>query len=143
MRLKIALYLCCCANLLAACAAPSPDFASKSGRPHPRAEAVLAPTPALGDRQVLREGIELYESGDYNGAIRVLASPEVANGRVRVRVTALKYAAFSYCVTDRAAQCQQAFEKALKLDPQFELAPGEYGHPLWGPAFAKAKARAG
>jgi hypothetical protein len=54
-------------------------------------------------------------------------------------VTALKYTAFSYCVTSRPAQCRQAFDKALKLDPAFELAPGEYGHPLWGPVFAKAK----
>jgi hypothetical protein len=54
-------------------------------------------------------------------------------------VTALKYTAFSYCVTSRPAQCRQAFDKALRLDPSFQLAPGEYGHPLWGPVFAKAK----
>lgn len=156
MRLQFSLPLCCCASLLAGCADLSPYFASTPAKPHPRAEAVLAkappsapaqvqassPAPA-GDAAALREGIRLYENGDYNAAIRRLSSPEVANGPVRMRVTALKYTAFSYCVTNRAAQCQRAFEAALKLDPKFELAPGEYGHPLWGPVFAKAKARAG
>jgi hypothetical protein len=54
-------------------------------------------------------------------------------------VTALKYTAFSYCVTSRPAQCRQAFDRALRLDPSFDLAPGEHGHPLWGPVFTKAK----
>lgn len=161
MNMKLALSLCCCAGLVAGCADLSPYFAKTPAQPHPRAEAVLAkapppapaPTPAptaapaappaTGDAQALREGIRLYENGDYNAAIRRLSSPEVANGPLRMRLTALKYMAFSYCVTNRAAQCQQAFEKALKLDPNFELAPGERGHPMWAPVFAKAKARAG
>ena len=164
MRLKTALPLCCCASLLAGCADLSPYFASTPPQPHPRAEAVLAkapapapataqapapaavpvpaPQPASGDPRALREGIRLYENGDYNAAIRRLSSPELANAPVRTRVAALKYTAFSYCVSKRAALCQQAFEKALKLDPGFDLAPGENGHPLWGPAFARAKARA-
>lgn len=161
MNVKLALPFACCLSLLAGCADLSPYFASTPAKPHPRAEAVLAkapppapaPTPApgaapaypppAGDTQALREGIRLYENGDYNAAIRRLSSPEVANGPLRMRVTALKYTAFSYCLTNRAAQCQQAFEKALKLDPNFDLAPGERGHPLWSPVFAKAKARAG
>jgi hypothetical protein len=52
---------------------------------------------------------------------------------------ALKYQAFSYCVTSRPAPCRQAFDRALRLDPSFDLAPGEHGHPLWGPVFTKAK----
>jgi hypothetical protein len=47
--------------------------------------------------------------------------------------------AFSYCVTSRPAPCRQAFDRALRLDPSFDLAPGEHGHPLWGPVFTKAK----
>jgi hypothetical protein len=46
--------------------------------------------------------------------------------------------AFSYCVSARQALCKQQFEKALKLDPAFSLAPGEHGHPLWGPVFERA-----
>jgi hypothetical protein len=87
----------------------------------------------------LREGVRLYDDGDFNGAIRRLSARDVSNGPVATRVTALKYTAFSYCVTSRPAQCRQAFDKALRLDPSFDLAPGEHGHPLWGPVFTRAK----
>jgi hypothetical protein len=87
----------------------------------------------------LREGMRLYEDGDFNGAIRRLGARDVSNGPLSTRVTALKYMAFSYCVTSRPTQCRQAFDKALRLDPDFDLAPGEHGHPLWGPVFTRAK----
>jgi hypothetical protein len=87
----------------------------------------------------LRDGIRMYAEGDYNGAIRRLSARDVASGTVATRVTALKYTAFSYCVTSRPAQCRQAFDRALRLDPNFDLAPGEHGHPLWGPVFTRAK----
>jgi hypothetical protein len=87
----------------------------------------------------LREGVRLYDDGDFNGAIRRLSARDVNNGPLATRVTALKYMAFSYCVTSRPTQCRQAFDKALRLDPSFDLAPGEHGHPLWGPVFTKAK----
>jgi hypothetical protein len=47
--------------------------------------------------------------------------------------------AFSYCVTSKAQLCRQQFERALKIDPSFELLPSEIGHPIWGPVFLKAK----
>ena len=91
----------------------------------------------------LQEGIRLYNDGDYSGAIRRLGARDVNNGPLPTRLAALKYTAFSYCVTSRPAQCRQAFDKALRLDPSFDLAPGEHGHPLWGPVFTKAKQAAG
>ena len=87
----------------------------------------------------LRVGIRLYNEGDFNGAIRRLSARDVNNGPLATRLTALKYQAFSYCVTSRPAPCRQAFDRALRLDPSFDLAPGEHGHPLWGPVFTKAK----
>ena len=93
------------------------------------------PAPSAG----LQEGIRLYNDGDYNGAIRRLSARDVNNGPLATRLTALKYMAFSYCVTSRPAPCRQAFDRALRLDPSFDLAPGEHGHPLWGPVFTKAK----
>jgi hypothetical protein len=137
MKLHPALLLCTCASLLAGCADMHEYFASTPSRSHPRAEQML-PAPSR-EPAALREGIKLYDEGDYNAAIRKLSSREIASGPLSERVTALKYTAFSYCVTSRPTQCQQAFEKALRLDPRFELAPGEHGHPLWGPVFAKAK----
>jgi tetratricopeptide (TPR) repeat protein len=92
------------------------------------------------DQAALREGIRLYNEGDFNGAIKRLGSNDIRAGSpLRIRVAALKYTAFSYCVTSRPKQCEQAFEKALKLDPDFTLESGEQGHPLWGPAFERAK----
>jgi len=105
----------------------------------PRAEARAEG--ASGREQVaLRDGIRLYNEGDFNGAIKRLNSNDIRGGSpLRTRTTALKYTAFCYCVTSRPKQCQQAFEKALKLDPAFALEPGEEGHPLWGPAFERAR----
>lgn len=92
------------------------------------------------DRDALRDGIRLYNEGDFNGAIKRLGSNDIrSNSPQRIRVDALKYTAFSYCVTSRPKQCEQAFEKILKIDPDFALESGEQGHPLWGPAFERAK----
>lgn len=107
----------------------------EAARSEARAEAQ-----AGRDQVALREGIRLYNEGDFNGAIRRLSSSDIRSGSpLRTRVTALKYTAFSYCVTSRPKQCQQTFEKALRIDPDFTLEPGEQGHPLWGPAFERAK----
>lgn len=103
------------------------------GVPASQAPAVSA------DQLALREGIELYNKGSYSEAIKRLSAPDISTGPKATQVQALKYTAFSYCVSSRQALCRQAFEKAFKLDPAFDLQPGEYGHPLWGPAFARAK----
>jgi hypothetical protein len=117
--------------LLSGCA-QMPFFGdSKSARRHADA--------AGRDQVALREGIRLYNDGEFNDAIKRLSSKDIANGSTATRVTALKYTAFSYCVTSRTEQCRQAFERALKLDPRFDLAPGEHGHPQWGPVFTRAK----
>lgn len=90
---------------------------------------------------VLRDGIALYNNGNFGEAIKKLNSSEIwaANKDKALQVEAAKYLAFSYCVTGRASLCRQQFERALKIDPKFELAAGEKGHPLWGPVFLKAK----
>ena len=120
----LAIALICAA--LAACAS------TPEAPPPPPAPAAL---PAG-----LAEGIALYDKGDYNGAIKRLGASDMGAGAsMSTQLAALKYTAFSYCLTNRQTFCRLWFEKALKLDPAFDLAPGEYGHPLWGPVFAKAK----
>lgn len=100
-------------------------------------------TPGSGnagaDQGALKEGIDLYNKGAYNEAIKRLGAAEIALGSKADRVQAFKYTAFSYCVTSRQTLCRQQFEKAFKLDPSFDLQPGEHGHPLWTPQFEKAK----
>ena len=102
------------------------------GNPNP-------PSAGQADQGALKDGIELYNKGSYNEAIKRLAAPEIALGTKADRLQALKYTAFSYCVTSRQTLGRQQFEKAFKLDPAFDLQAGEHGHPLWTPQFEKAK----
>ncbi len=91
-------------------------------------------------KAALNAGIALYDNGDYSAAVKKLGTAdEIWKASQDVQLKALKYMAFSYCVTSQPAPCRQQFEKALKLDPAFDLAPGEKGHPLWGPVFDRAK----
>ncbi len=129
--IRIRLFLLASAVLLGGCASAPP---AQVPPPPPPA----APAPPAG-QSILNDGIALYNNGQYNEAIKRLAAPEIAAAGKAAQLAALKYTAFSYCVSNRATLCRQQFEKAFKLDPAFDLAPGEYGHPLWGPQFARAK----
>jgi hypothetical protein len=101
--------------------------------------ATNTPEPAAPPA-ALTDGIALYNKGSYSAAIKRLANaPEIWAADISFQTEALKTMAFSYCVTSRKKLCKQQFEKALKLDPNFDLAPGEQGHPLWGPVFKQAK----
>jgi hypothetical protein len=142
-------------SLLAGCAELSQVFDRNPERSHPRTKVretaressrnvsrneARAEAESGRDQAALRDGIRLYNEGDFNGAIRRLGSDDIrASSPARIRVTALKYTAFSYCVTSRPKQCEQAFERALKIDPDFTLDAGEEGHPLWGPAYERAR----
>lgn len=118
----------------AASAPPARPAPGTPGNPNPPAASQ-----ASAEQQALRDGIELYNKGQFNDAIKRLGSADISNGSKAGQVQAYKYQAFSYCVTSRQTLCRQAFEKAFKLDASFDLLPGEHGHPLWGPAFARAK----
>lgn len=132
-------------------ARPHPRVEEKSDKVRPRAERSekaekpIRPERASSDRDeiALREGIALYHDGEYNAAIKRLNSNDMNGASLRNRLSALKYTAFSYCLSGRQAQCRQSFDRAFKLDASFDLGPGEHGHPLWGPVFAKAKQAAG
>ncbi|MFC7513838.1 TssQ family T6SS-associated lipoprotein [Herbaspirillum sp. GCM10030257] len=87
----------------------------------------------------LKEGIALYNDGNFAAAIRRLTS--ISDADKPIQIQAYKYAAFSYCVSGKRTLCRQQFEKALKLDPGFDLEPGEKGHPLWGRVFEQVKKR--
>ena len=97
------------------------------------------PPPKPPDQAALADGIELYNKGEFNEAIKRLTGSDITLGSKQVQLSALKYLAFSYCVSGRNTLCRQQFEKAFRLDPAFDLAAGEHGHPLWGPAFNRAK----
>ena len=113
---------------------PPPRPVVPTPLPTPPPAPVLSP-----DQLALNDGIDLYNKGQFAEAIKRLSGPEITSGTVPNQVAAAKYLAFSYCLTNRATQCKQQFDKAFKLDPNFDLAPGEHGHPLWGKVFARAK----
>lgn len=109
----------------------------------PAAPAPVNPELAAA-QAALNQGIALYNDGDYNAAVKKLSTVSQSSGADKaIQVKALKYMAFSHCVMGRQTPCRQEFDKALKLDPSFDLDQGEKGHPLWGPVFEKAKKAAG
>jgi len=134
------------ASTTAAGPAPAPNASSA---PPAAAPPPVSPPLAPPWQTMLDDGIESFDNGAYGNAIRKLA--EVANNpqaEDATRVKALKYLAFSYCVSPDSAKgksmnhlalCRQAFERALAIDPSFELAAGERGHPVWGRQFVAAK----
>lgn len=148
-------YLIAAALLLAGCANTGPqqeatapgnaaaqDTAPVAAKPAATA-APAAPAELPPARKALNAGIEMYKAGNFNGAIKQLGSaPELAHAEVALQLDALKYSAFSYCVTQRSTLCRQQFAKAFKLDKSFDLSPGEKGHPLWTPSFERARKEA-
>lgn len=87
----------------------------------------------------LTSGIKQYEDGNYSSAARLLQSSlDQGLGR-NDQVRAHKYLAFIHCVSGRERRCRDEFRIALKIDPSFELAANEAGHPIWGPAFRSVK----
>lgn len=145
---RLAIVLSAALALLAGCAtkpaatahAPAAGAAPASATTGTASATASAAVPsATSPPSGLADGIALYNKGDYNGAIKRLAQNDVTAGPKPMQLAAIKYTAFSYCVTSRTTLCRQQFEKALKMDAGFDLAPGEYGHPLWGPVFVKAK----
>ena len=87
----------------------------------------------------LAAGIKQYEEANYAEAARLLqASLDQGLGKSD-QVRAHKYLAFIHCVSGREKRCREEFRAALKIDPSFELAANEAGHPIWGPAFRSVK----
>jgi Tfp pilus assembly protein PilF len=88
----------------------------------------------------LANGITQYEDGNYNESARLLQSSldQGLSGKSD-QIKAHKYLAFIHCASGRDARCRDEFRAALKIDPSFELAANEAGHPIWGPVFRSVK----
>ena len=90
----------------------------------------------------LNAGLRSYENGNYNESMKQLQSA-LDQGLTRSgQLQAHKHLAFIQCASGRQGPCRNEFRKALAIDPAFDLTAAEAGHPLWGPVFAKEKARA-
>lgn len=141
--------------VLAACQSPAPvaELAVQPvEEPEPVLPAPFEPPPApiaipTASERALATAIALYDAGNFNGAIKRLRGAEIwsdstSPGATANKLAAHKYLAFSYCVTNRRALCRQQFVGAIKLEPNFDLAPAEKGHPIWGPEFDRARKQA-
>ncbi len=91
--------------------------------------------------QTLQSGIRQYENGNYAEASRLLQASLDQGLNQPGQVRAHKYLAFIHCVSGRDARCRDEFRAALRIDPSFELAANEAGHPIWGPVFRSVKGR--
>ncbi|MEP7154162.1 MAG: TssQ family T6SS-associated lipoprotein [Betaproteobacteria bacterium] len=109
----------------------------KSGKSLP-APVVKVLTPA---DKAMAEGMKAYEEADYPKAIKHYQETLKENPPQADQIQALKYMAFSYCLTNRLTLCRSEFEKILQLNPTFELDAAEAGHPSWGPPFRTVKAK--
>ncbi|ARP97120.1 TssQ family T6SS-associated lipoprotein [Bordetella genomosp. 13] len=115
---------------LAGCAGPTTSVPPES-----------PPTPAA--LEALQKVRAQYAEGSYGEVIRrVATSDELAASSRAVRIEAYKLQAFSYCVSNYAQLCEDAFVRILRIDPAYTLAPNEAGHPTWGPVFRNAQRKA-
>ena len=93
--------------------------------------------------QALADGLLKYESGEYAEAQKLLESAVKLGLKEKSdQVKALKHIAFTQCLADKWGLCRATFVKIYDIDPDFDLAPAEAGHPSWTKTFAQAKAQA-
>jgi Tfp pilus assembly protein PilF len=112
----------------------------------PTPAPVAEPTPAQrGDvrsaEALLDLGLKQYDDGLYKRAASTLQQALEQNLSPANRVVAHKHLAFIYCTSNRLTLCRSEFAKAIEVDPRFDLAPAEAGHPQWGPVFRSVRAR--
>jgi Tfp pilus assembly protein PilF len=92
-------------------------------------------------QQMLADGMVKYDAGEYEAARKLLEAAlteglkDTAN-----QVKAMKYIAFTLCLESHYHECRNQFIKIYDVDPEFDLAPAEAGHPSWTKTFAAAKA---
>ncbi|CAB3669339.1 TssQ family T6SS-associated lipoprotein [Achromobacter pestifer] len=103
--------------------------------------AACASAPSQQATDALQQVRDEYAASRFGAVVRTVATSDaLATAPTPVRVEALKLQAFSYCVIGYRQLCEDSFTRILQLQPSFELAPNETGHPQWGPAFQTAKA---
>ena len=121
----------------------SKSSSSKSNLPSAKSDdsaPVTVVSPKAKPELLLTEGTELYDKGDYKGAIRKLQlASETADDTTPTKLDSLRLLAFSYCVSGQRMLCKTQFSNLLKITPDFQLSRAEAGHPLWGPVFKEAK----
>ena len=119
--------------------APQPPVVPVVTPPPPPPPVVVAPEPSPSEKN-LADAVASFERGEYTSAMKQL-SPLTTDPALNIpgQLKALKTLAFSQCLTRAVVACRKTFELAFKLDPGFDLAAAEQGHPVWGPQFLSAR----
>ncbi len=127
---------------------PTPASVPKNNESYGSSTAPTpAPTPIEPEKPAadiaMTEGTDLYDKGDFRGAIRRLTvARDGSEDTSTTKKASLKLLAFSYCITNQRALCRQQFNSLLAIEPTYELPRAEAGHPQWGPVFREAKTAA-
>ena len=118
---------------LAACQAPEQ-------KPAPAAPQITEESLRARASEQLAAGIRQYEAGEYDNAVKTLAS-SLEHGMLSKtdQSRARKYLAFAHCVSGREAPCRAEFRRAFEINPDFALSPAEDGHPIWGPVYRSVR----
>jgi len=95
---------------------------------------------SMSGPSALSAALKQYENGNYEESAQNLQDAIELGVPDQQRVTAHKHLAFIHCSSSRERECRDEFRKALAVDPAFDLAPAEAGHPVWGPIFRSLKA---
>jgi tetratricopeptide (TPR) repeat protein len=96
-----------------------------------------------GAEGLLDQGLARYAEGKFDAASKLLAAALKQGLAAKTdQIAALKHSAFSLCLLGRKTACRGEFVKIFKIEPAFDLAPAEAGHPSWAKVFADAKQRA-
>ena len=128
-RLLRCLAMPLCAALLWSCAHEPETL--PNGQPRPTADDAQAG---------YTQGVAEYQAGHYEIALGKLQTATDSDRLKPPQATdAHKHMAFIYCITNREAECRAQFQAALKITPDFDLSPGEIGHPQWGPVWRSIK----
>lgn len=84
-----------------------------------------------------------FDAGQYKELIaQIKATHETKNGTADFRQEALKYQAFSECLSKMPRSCRATFRTLFSEDPSFALNIAEEGHPTWGPIYQSEQKRA-
>ncbi|MBV5297955.1 MAG: TssQ family T6SS-associated lipoprotein [Rhodoferax sp.] len=106
----------------------------------PEPPAVVVPAEPSASEKNLTMALASFERGEYNLAMKQLSPLTTETSLDKSgRIKAIKTLAFAQCLTRAVVACRKTFEKAFQLDAQFDLAPAEQGHPVWGPQFERAR----
>jgi hypothetical protein len=90
-----------------------------------------------------QQGLSSYRGNRFEPALGDLTAA-LSSGHLTAAdaINARKHIAFVHCASGRELQCREQFQILLKMEPNFDLAPNEASHPLWGPIWRSTKGAA-